>query len=157
MSGATVRTSRCRCRIASPRCTVFQQNDDDGEPVEPSHAIMLPFAGAVADFALAADAKPVLERVLSLPLVQARVGTALHIEVELPVDDKKGSFHPSDFAESDGQFLKITSSRILALVNRINGFGTRLVSKNATVRTAGPVWKRLIKGGLCRRYIRRFR
>ena len=38
-------------------------DDDGGEQVQPSPAIMLPFAGAVADFALAADAKRVLERV----------------------------------------------------------------------------------------------
>ncbi len=134
-------------RLAVLHC--IPVNDEGGDPVEPSQAIMLPFDGAATDFALAADAKPVL--------VQARVGTALQFGVEQPVYDKKGSFHPSDFAESDGQFRTITSCRILALVNPINGFGTRLVSKNAAVRTAGPVWKRLIKGGLCRRYIRRFR
>lgn len=44
---------------------------DGGEQVEPSHAVMLPFAGAIADFALAADAKRVLEGVMSLALVKA--------------------------------------------------------------------------------------
>ena len=78
---------------------------DGGEQVQPSHAIMLSFAGAVAGFALAADAKRVLERVTSLSLVQTCAGTALHIGVEQPVHDEQRSFHPSDFAESDGQFV----------------------------------------------------
>ena len=114
-------------RLAVLHC--IPVNDEGGDPVEPSQAIMLPFDGAATDFALAADAKPVLECVLSLALVQASVGTALHIGVEQPVYDKKGSFHPSDFPESDGQFRTTTSSRILALLNPINGFGTRLGSK----------------------------
>ena len=42
---------------------------------------------------------------MSLALVQAGVGPALHIGVEQPVDDEEGSFDPSDFAESDGQFV----------------------------------------------------
>ena len=77
-------------------------DDDGGEQVEPGHAVVLALAGAVADFALASDPERVLERVMSLALVQAGVGSALHIGVEQPVDDEEGSFDPSDFAESDG-------------------------------------------------------
>ena len=80
-------------------------NDDGGEEVEAGHAVVLAFAGAVADFALASDAEGVLEGVMSLALVQAGVGPALHIGVEEPVDDNEGTFDPSDFAESDGQFV----------------------------------------------------
>ena len=57
-------------------------NDDGGERVEPGHAVVLGLAGAVADFALAPDPERVLERVMSLALVQAGVGPALHIGVE---------------------------------------------------------------------------
>jgi len=39
-------------------------NDDGGEQVEPGHAVVLSFAGAVAAFALAPDAKRVLERAM---------------------------------------------------------------------------------------------
>ena len=37
--------------------------------------------------------------------VQAGVGPALHVGVEQPVDDEERSIDPSDFAESDGQFV----------------------------------------------------
>ena len=44
-------------------------NDDGGEHVEPGHAVVLAFAGAVADFAPAPDAERVLECVMSLAFV----------------------------------------------------------------------------------------
>ncbi len=44
-------------------------NDGGGEQVEPSHAVVLALAGAVADFALASDPQRVLEGVMSLALV----------------------------------------------------------------------------------------
>ena len=89
-------------------------NDDGGEQVEPSHAIVLVLAGAVADFALAPDAQRVLERVMSLALVQAGVGPALHIGVEQPVDDEERTFDPSDFTESDSQFVLARIGRELS-------------------------------------------
>ena len=75
---------------------------------------MLALARAVADFALASDPERVLERVMSLALVQAGVGSALHICVEQPVDDEERSFDPSDFAESDGQFVLARIGRELS-------------------------------------------
>ena len=42
---------------------------------------------------------------MSLALVQAGVGPALHIGVEEPVDDEEGAFDPSDFSESNSQFV----------------------------------------------------
>ena len=54
-------------------------NDDGGEQVEPSHAVVLSLAGAVADFALSPDPECVLEGVMSLALVQAGVGSALSV------------------------------------------------------------------------------
>ena len=89
-------------------------NDDGGEQVEPGHAVVLALAGAVADFAMAPDPERVLERVMSLALVQAGVGSVLHIGVEQPVDDEEGSFDPSDFAESDGQFVLTRIGRELS-------------------------------------------
>ena len=89
-------------------------NDDGGEQVEPGHAAVLALARAVADFALASDPERVLERVMSLALVQAGVGSALHIGVEQPVDDEERSFDPSDFAESDGQFVLARIGRELS-------------------------------------------
>ena len=56
-------------------------NDDGGEEVESSHAVVLALAGAVADFALASDPQRVLEGGVCLALVQASVGSALHIGV----------------------------------------------------------------------------
>ena len=50
-------------------------NDDGGEEVEPSRAVALSLAGAVAAFVLASDPQRVLERVMSLAFVQAGVGT----------------------------------------------------------------------------------
>ena len=75
---------------------------DGGEQVQPGHAVVLGLAGAVAEFALSPDVEGVLEGVMTLALVQAGVGLALHIGVEQPVHDEQRSFHPSDFAESDG-------------------------------------------------------
>ena len=89
-------------------------NDDGGEQFEPGHAVVLALAGAVADFALASDPECVLEYVMSLALVQAGVGSALHIGVEQPVDDEERSFDPSDFAESDGQFVLARIGRELS-------------------------------------------
>ena len=89
-------------------------NDDGGEEVEAGHAVVLALARAVADFALTPDAERVLEGVMSLALVQAGVGPALHIGVELPVDDEERSFDPSDFSESDGQFVLARIGRELS-------------------------------------------
>ena len=56
---------------------------------------------------------------MSLALVQAGVGSTLHIGVEQPVDDEERSdeersFDPSDFAESDGQFVLARIGRELS-------------------------------------------
>ncbi len=125
-------------------------NDDGGEQVEPGYAVVLALARAVADFALSPDPERVLEGVMSLALVQTGVGPALHVGVEQPVDDEERAFDPSDFPESDGQFVlarlarvaatrrmlaqfrTITSSRILLSVNPIRGCGTRPGSKTCS-------------------------
>ena len=52
-------------------------NDDGGEQGEPGHAVVLALTRAVADFAPAPNPEGVLERVMSLALVQAGVGPTL--------------------------------------------------------------------------------
>ena len=89
-------------------------NDDGGEQVEPSHAVVLALAGAVADFALASGPQRVLEGVVRLALVQTGTGPALHIGVEQPVDEEEGSFDPSDFTESDSQVVLARIGRELS-------------------------------------------
>ena len=86
-------------------------NDDGGEQVEPGHAVMLSFAGAVADFALAPDAERVLERVMSLAPVQAGVGSAPHIGVKQPVDDEECAFDPSASASFSSQTFRFRAQR----------------------------------------------
>ena len=102
-------------------------NDDGGEEVEPSQAVVLALAGAVADFALASDAEGVLERVVCLAFVQAGVGSALHIGVEQPVDDKERSFDPDDpmgkmffnilatFAEFEADLIRMRTREGMAI------------------------------------------
>ena len=56
-------------------------NDDGGEQAEPSHAVALALARAVAAFALTPDVEHVLEGMMSLALVQTGVSPALNIGV----------------------------------------------------------------------------
>ncbi len=51
-------------------------DDDCGVQVETSNPVMLPFGGAVTDFALAADAQRILESMVSLALVETGSGRA---------------------------------------------------------------------------------
>ncbi len=57
-------------------------DDDRGEEVQPGHAEVLAFGGAITDFTLAADAECVLQGVVSLTLVEADLGAALHVGIE---------------------------------------------------------------------------
>ena len=88
---------------------------DGGEQVQPGHAVVLGLAGAVAEFALSPDVEGVLEGVMTLALVQAGVGPALHIGVKEPVDDEEGAFDPSYFVECDGQFVLAGIGRICSM------------------------------------------
>ena len=73
-------------------------DDDAGEQVEPGHAVVLALAGAVADFALASDSERVLERVMSLALVQAGSGRFRPVQAGSgrfrPVQAGSGRFRP---------------------------------------------------------------
>jgi hypothetical protein len=77
--------------------------DDGGAQIEADHTEVLAFGGAVADFTLATDAKGVFQGMMRLTLVQADLGTALHVGIEHPVNDEQRPFHPPDFLEGFGQ------------------------------------------------------
>ena len=51
---------------------------------------------------------------MSLAVVQPSVGPALHIGVEQPVDGEKNAFNPSDFSESNIQFVLARIGRKLS-------------------------------------------
>ena len=59
-------------------------DDDGGEQIEACHCEVLAFSGAVADFTLATDAKGVFQGMMGFTLVQADLGTALHVGIEHP-------------------------------------------------------------------------
>lgn len=78
-------------------------DDDGGEQIEACHSEVLVFGGEVADFTLANDAKGVFQGMMGFTLVQADLGTALHVGIEHPFDDEQRPFHPPDFLEGFGQ------------------------------------------------------
>lgn len=80
-------------------------DDDGGEQTETGHAVVLPFGGAIPDFTLSPDAQGVFQGVMGLILVQADPGTALHVGVEEPFDDKEGALDAADFTERQGQLV----------------------------------------------------
>ena len=51
---------------------------------------------------------------MRLALVQAYLGTVLHIGIEQPVDDEERPFHPSDFLEGFGQRMRAGVGREFA-------------------------------------------
>lgn len=80
-------------------------DDDCGQQVQACHAEVLTFGGAIADFALAADAQGVFQGMVGFTFVQADLGAALHVGVEQPVDDEQRPFDPSDFLQGHGQIV----------------------------------------------------
>ena len=80
-------------------------NDDGGQEIEPRHAVVLAFAGAVADFALASDAQRVLQGVMGLSFVQPDVGASAHVRVEHPFDHEERALHAADFAQRRGEVV----------------------------------------------------
>jgi hypothetical protein len=66
---------------------------------------VLAFGGAVADFALAADAKGVLQGMVRLALVESDLGEALHVGIKQPFRDEERALDTSDFAQCLGQLV----------------------------------------------------
>lgn len=59
-------------------------DDDCGQQVEAGDPVMLALGCSVSDFTLAADAQRILESMVGLALVEADLGTPLHVGVEDP-------------------------------------------------------------------------
>ena len=78
-------------------------NHDGGKEVQAGDAKVLAFGGAVANFALTADAQGVLERVVRFALVEPALGPTLQFGVEQPVDDEERPFDPPDLAQRQGK------------------------------------------------------
>ena len=66
---------------------------------------MLPLSGAITDFALATDAKGVFQGVMRLALVQADLGTTLHVGVQQPINDEERALDAADFAQGQSEVM----------------------------------------------------
>ena len=80
-------------------------NDDGRQQIEPSHPVVLAFAGTVADFALASDAQGVFQGVMGLAFVQPDMGASAHVRVEHPIDDEERALDAADFAKRRGEIM----------------------------------------------------
>jgi len=76
-------------------------NDDGSEEVQPGHSEVLALGCSITDFTLAPNAQGVFQRMMRFALIQADLGTALHIGIQQPIDDKERPFDPADFAQCD--------------------------------------------------------
>ena len=76
-------------------------NDDGGEEIQPGHSEVLALSCSITDFTLAPNAQGVFQRMMRFALIQADLGTALHIGIQQPIDDKERPFDPADFAQCD--------------------------------------------------------
>ena len=104
-SGVAIQPGPLPCGDSLTEMLGVPVDDDGGEQIETSHAVVLPLGGTVADFALAPDAQGVFQGVMGLALVQSDLGPALHVSVEEPFDDEEGPLDAADFAERDGQLV----------------------------------------------------
>ena len=80
-------------------------DDDRCEKIEPRDPEVLGFGCPVTDFALSSDPQGALQGMMCLALVQAEIGTPLHVDIQQPLDDEQCPFDPSDFPECDGQVM----------------------------------------------------
>lgn len=80
-------------------------NDDLGEQVQPVHSEVLALGCSITDFTLATNAQGVFQRMMRFALIQADLGTALHIGIQQPIDDEQRPFDPADFAQCDREFV----------------------------------------------------
>lgn len=104
-SGVAIQPGPLPCGDSLTEMLGVPVDDDGGEQIETSHAVVLPLGGTVVDFALAPDAQGVFQGVMGLALVQSDLGPALHVSVEEPFDDEEGPLDAADFAERDGQLV----------------------------------------------------
>ena len=80
-------------------------DDDGGQQIEPSHAVVLTLAGAVTQFAALVEVDGTLQGVVGFSLVQAVLGAPTHGGVGDPVDHEQGAFDAADFAKGSREFV----------------------------------------------------
>ena len=80
-------------------------DDDGGEQVEAGDAVVLTFAGAVAQFAALMEVDGTLEGVVGFSFVQAGLSAPTHGGVSDPVDHEQRAFDAADFAKGGRQLV----------------------------------------------------
>lgn len=80
-------------------------DDDSCEQVQPGDPEMLPFGCSIANFTLTTNAQGVFQRMMRFALIQADLGTALHVGIQQPIDDEQRPFDPADFAQCYRKFM----------------------------------------------------
>ncbi len=63
------------------------------------------FSGAITDFALATDAQRIFQGVMRLALVQANLGTTLHVGVQQAINDKERALDATNFAQGQSEIM----------------------------------------------------
>lgn len=63
-------------------------DDDGGEQVQTSHAVMLTLGGFIAGSALTTNAQGIFQTAVRHPLIQVNIGTSLHTGMKQPVDNE---------------------------------------------------------------------
>lgn len=74
-------------------------DDDGGEQVQTSHAVVLTLGGSMADSALTTNAQGIFQSVVHHPLIQNNIGTSLHTGMKQPVDNEQRKLYASGFPE----------------------------------------------------------
>lgn len=80
--GRAVQTFAAAAGDGLPEMLGVPTDDDCGEEVQPGHAEVLAFGGAITDFTLAADSEGVLQGMVSFALVETDLGATLHVGIE---------------------------------------------------------------------------
>ena len=88
-------------------------DDDRCEKIESSDPEVLGFGCPVTNFTLASNPKGALQGMMRLALVQAEIGTPLHVDIQQPFDDEQCAFDPSDLSQRDGQVMLARKRRKL--------------------------------------------
>ena len=82
-------------------------DDDGGEQVQTSHAVVLTLGGFIAGSALTTNAQGIFQTAVRHPLIQNNIGTSLHTGMKQPVDNEHRTLCASNFPECQGEFVFI--------------------------------------------------
>lgn len=74
-------------------------DDNGGQQVQSGDAEMLTLSRAISDLALPPNSQCIFKGVMCLALVQPNLGTALHVGIKQPFDDKQRPFDAPDFPQ----------------------------------------------------------